>query len=273
MNAVAPFEISPAEGTTALPIGFGNPAWEAHADVGSPVLSLAAKGWTITVPGHSRHKTLTGFGVRDTVLTIINASNIDANNGIRFNKPDLLNVRVGHGWAAFERFFVREFRPITLDFYHSANGAAIFLDIVEASSSACLDFAGRWLENDVEVVSSSTSDEVPVAATQTIIGELQELRDLPQGWDGEEAAAPSRDAIDEAIAFVRSAGQLANRLEPTLHADGSVLLEIGDGTRGSLRFKGDHRIIYAIRDRTPGAVPFDGKTIPNVISSALAALA
>jgi len=108
-------------------------------------------------------------------------------------------------------------------------------------------------------------------STERLIGDLAELRDLRADWDGEGAAAPLAAAIDDAISFVRIAGNLAGLLEPTPDVDGSVLLEIGDGSEGSLRFRGDHTIIYAIPSAAPGAVVFDGKNVPKEISGALAA--
>lgn len=110
------------------------------------------------------------------------------------------------------------------------------------------------------------------SVTDPIIAELEELAELPEGWDGENAAAPSRHAINDAASFVRLAGQLAGRLEPTLHVDGSVILEIGDGSDGSLRFKGDGKVIYAFRGRLRGSVVFNRKTIPGPILAALSAL-
>jgi len=106
--------------------------------------------------------------------------------------------------------------------------------------------------------------------TDALVAELEELRELPKGWDGEGAEAPIPDAVAEAVMFVRSVGDyLASRLEPTPDVDGSMLLEIGDGSRGSLRFRGDHTIICAIRGVAPGIVVFDGEAIPEGISNAL----
>jgi hypothetical protein len=111
-----------------------------------------------------------------------------------------------------------------------------------------------------------------VPPISTLAAELRELRGLSEGWDGEAAAAPIPDAINDALSFVRVAGDLTTRLEPTLHVDGSVILEVGDGSEGSLRFRGDHTITYAIRGFTPGVARFDGKTVPEEISATLAAV-
>jgi hypothetical protein len=122
------------------------------------------------------------------------------------------------------------------------------------------------------IASAATIVEALGTPVDALIAELEELRELPEDWDGEEAAAPIPDAIDDAISFVRAARDLANRLEPTPDVDGSILLEFDVGGAGSLRFKGDHSIIHAIRGVAPGTVGFDGITVPNEISEALAAL-
>jgi hypothetical protein len=118
---------------------------------------------------------------------------------------------------------------------------------------------------------AASASTVPLLNTpmDVLVGELEELRNLPEGWDGEGAAAPISDAIDDAASFVRSIGDLASRLEPTPDIDGSILLEIDDGGAGSFRFRGDRTIIHAIRGVAPGRVGFDGRTVPEEISQAL----
>jgi hypothetical protein len=121
-----------------------------------------------------------------------------------------------------------------------------------------------------ELASTSAVSQLVDARTDALIAELEELRGLPEGWDGEGAETPIPAAIDEAISFVRSAeDRLVSRLEPTPDVDGSILLEIGDGSEGALRFRGDHTIVHAIRGAAPGIVKFDGKVVPEVISEAL----
>lgn len=119
--------------------------------------------------------------------------------------------------------------------------------------------------------SASTSAQLFYSPTDALVADLQEMRELQKGWDGEEAAAPLREAIRDAILFVRAIGDFARCLEPTPDIDGSILLEIGDGSDGSLRFRGDHTIIYAIRGAAPGIVKFDDEEVPEQISEALEA--
>ena len=118
------------------------------------------------------------------------------------------------------------------------------------------------------VVSASTTMQMLSTPMDALVAELEELRELPEDWDGEGAEAPIPDAINEAVCFARCAGDyLARRLDPTPDVDGSILLEIDDGS-GSFRFRGDNTIIYAIRGAMPGIVRFDG-TMPEKISEVL----
>ena len=117
---------------------------------------------------------------------------------------------------------------------------------------------------------TAVSENAPLLVTSEgpadpLIDEIVDFRKLQEGWDGEDAAKPSSAAIRDAVRFIRAAGVFASRLEPTLHVDGSIILEIGDGVEGSFRFKGDHRIVYAAARIGFGSVRFDGSTIPDAI--------
>lgn len=131
------------------------------------------------------------------------------------------------------------------------------------------DFLGSVLGS-----SSSVSDDVDFVvglerAEDPLILEIEEFRNLHEGWDGENAAKPNAKAIDQAIRFVRAVGKLAHRLEPGLHVDGSVILEIGNGIEASIRFIGDNRIIYSAEGIMPGVSKFDGRSVPEVIKLVL----
>lgn len=122
----------------------------------------------------------------------------------------------------------------------------------------------------VACCTTTTSENAPLLvafedSANALVDEVVDFRKLNEGWDGENAAKPSFAAIRDAVRFIRAAGTYASRFEPTPHADGSIILEIADGVEGSLRFKGDHRIIYAARRIGVGSVPFDGSTIPETI--------
>ncbi len=91
-------------------------------------------------------------------------------------------------------------------------------------------------------------------AEDTLAFAIADLRHLENGWDGRDAARPAPAAISEATIFARLAGKYASRLEPTVHADGSVLLEIEDGSEGSFRFRGDGTVVYAINAVGVGVV-------------------
>jgi hypothetical protein len=122
--------------------------------------------------------------------------------------------------------------------------------------------------------SSSISDDVDIfvgleRTEDRLISEIEDFRDLCEGWDGEDAAKPNAKAIEQATRFVGAAGELANRLEPSLHVDGSVILEIGNGIEGSIRFMGDDRIIYSAIGIAPSVSRFDGRSVPEVIKIVL----
>jgi hypothetical protein len=122
---------------------------------------------------------------------------------------------------------------------------------------------------------TAVSDEVPfVVGPRTVgdnlIAELSGFRDLDDGWDGENAARPNPVAIREAAKFIRAAGDFASRFEPTLHVNGSVLLEVGDGAGGSLRFNGDGKIVFALAGFERGVLAFDQSTMPEKIRAAVA---
>lgn len=100
------------------------------------------------------------------------------------------------------------------------------------------------------------------------LAELQEFRGLNAGWDGEGADKPNQRAIRDAMRFVLLAGTLGAHLEPSLHVDGSVLLELAEG--GALQFAGDSRITYAFLGKGRGVADFDGAAIPEAVLQALA---
>jgi hypothetical protein len=144
---------------------------------------------------------------------------------------------------------------IRTDRTHGVHWSWDFLDVVHGSSSSASD--------DVDVVVGLERAEDP------LILEIDEFRILDEGWDGEVAAKPNATAIDQAIRFVRAAGNLSRRLEPGLHVDGSVILEIGNGIEGSIRFMGDDRIIYSAIGIAPSVSRFDGRSVPEVIKIVL----
>jgi hypothetical protein len=98
---------------------------------------------------------------------------------------------------------------------------------------------------------------------------LDDFYDLASGWDGENAAAPNPVAIRDAARFLRAIGPEGEHLEPTLHVDGSVILEIEGGSLGSLRFRGDGTIIYSLEGARPGTVAFNGFSVPQELWPAL----
>ncbi|PIO97545.1 hypothetical protein [Pleomorphomonas carboxyditropha] len=103
---------------------------------------------------------------------------------------------------------------------------------------------------------------------EAVVAQIREFLELQEGWDGEFASKPDADSIEGASNLVRLLGRSAMALEPTLHADGSVILETDDGS--AIHFVGA-RHISAILPGFAGMLSFDGMSIPPEISEALSA--
>lgn len=94
---------------------------------------------------------------------------------------------------------------------------------------------------------------------EALVAEIREYSELHEGWDGEGAAPPAQASIEAAINFVRLLGADALRLEPTLHADGTVILETPEGL--SFRFISASEISAVLPD-SASIVQFDGSSVP-----------
>lgn len=105
----------------------------------------------------------------------------------------------------------------------------------------------------------------PDRPEDVVVAQLSSFRTLQEGWDGEDAARPSDHAVTDAMRFVRSVGATGVALEPTLHVDGSVILEAGEDGESSLRFEGDGVVIY-VTPQGIGSAPFDGYAIPTILT-------
>jgi hypothetical protein len=124
-------------------------------------------------------------------------------------------------------------------------------------------FKARPEDSVTTAVSEEASPVIqPAWPEDDIAAQIAEFRTLPAGWDGEHAARPSRRAIEDAMRFIYMAGSLSKGLEPTVHVDGSVILESGDGEDGSLRFRGDGTIICALASMTPQIIKLGGAALP-----------
>lgn len=128
---------------------------------------------------------------------------------------------------------------------------------------------GRTIASETAVSTAAPIILEPEHPEDSLVAELLEFRKLGPGWDGEQAAEPSWQAIRDAARFAHAAGEWCELIDPTLHVDGSVILEIGD--LGSLRFNGDGQVIYALDGIGRGKVHLDGFSVPKEIRSALTA--
>lgn len=93
----------------------------------------------------------------------------------------------------------------------------------------------RPLHSRFEYMAAASPPPEPKGGEPTLADEICEFGKLQSGWDGENADAPLPAAIADAVRFVEMVGQLS----ATLHVNGHVLLEVGDGGRGSFQFGGD----------------------------------
>lgn len=137
-------------------------------------------------------------------------------------------------------------------------------DLFRSGSANAWNFA---LKNE-QVIANYTAHSEGVSVAYAIqrpedvlLLDLVALKTLREGWDGEHGLPPRADAIRDAVLFVVEAGSKAADLEATPHADGSLMLEIGDGSMGSFRFLGNGQISYAIGSKH-GMANFDS-TLPS----------
>jgi len=152
----------------------------------------------------------------------------------------------------------------------SARARTVVEEVIERSFSAAPSW--RVISGADIRIETATSDTAPLVITvddvaSEQIAHLLAFRDLREGWDGESAAAPAAKAVRDALRFLRVAGPLAGRLEPTLHVDGSVILEANNGLSGALRFVGDGRLVFAAPGGH-GELWFDGKSVPPEVKLA-----
>jgi hypothetical protein len=106
------------------------------------------------------------------------------------------------------------------------------------------------------VSETAVSEDAPLIIAERSedgrVAEVLELLDLDEGWDGENALKPNAASAADAVKFLHAAGSTSAQLEPTLHADGCVMLELDGGADGVLKFQGDGTVSYAIAGHPPG---------------------
>jgi len=116
---------------------------------------------------------------------------------------------------------------------------------------------------------TSSSGLIPISERPeaALASEIHTYMNLERGWDGEDASKPDARSVSGAASFVHLLGPGALALEPSLHVDGTVILESDDGI--SLRFL-DEGTISAVIPRHGGIkIDFDGLNIPALILESL----
>lgn len=106
------------------------------------------------------------------------------------------------------------------------------------------------------------------------VGELRSFALLPENWDGEGAAAPSRISLRLADDFVRLMTEDQPAPDPMMLSSGNAGLFWNDARiYADLEFLADRRIAYFIEwkgeGRHKGVVAFDSRSIPGALSALL----
>lgn len=145
---------------------------------------------------------------------------------------------------------------------------------VRLEETVTRSYAGSpsWAFIGAEISSTAKANNVLLVGAERpedkIVADVSEYLSLCIGWDGENAAKPGARAVLDAVRFIRSVGDSAVNLEPTLDVDGAVILELNDDA--AFRFKGDGTIAFTSANGLPGKVAFDGYALPEVVRSLLA---
>jgi hypothetical protein len=107
-------------------------------------------------------------------------------------------------------------------------------------------------------------------ADQTI-AQLLSFEQLGPDWDGNHAAAPISSSIKGARTFLRALSPESQIPQPTLHANGNVLLFVnGPDGYAELEFLDDRRIeFFASRDDRQWSeeIQFNGRSLPEGLSA------
>lgn len=113
----------------------------------------------------------------------------------------------------------------------------------------------------------------PTTSLERLAGEFRRWRLLPQNWDGEGAAAPDIESLEEAVSFTRLLDEPNIVPDSELHADGRAgLLWIAYNLYADIKFLGDGRLAYYIengKNQHKGIVDFDSGEIPSVLKAVL----
>jgi hypothetical protein len=110
---------------------------------------------------------------------------------------------------------------------------------------------------------------------EALIGDLRAWFSLPENWDGEGAARPSRTSIQDAVSFARLLDANFHEPEPMLLANGHAsLFWDKPGLYADLEFLGNQRVAYFIeknKDKHKGVVKFELEKIHGVFQNLLTA--
>jgi hypothetical protein len=126
-------------------------------------------------------------------------------------------------------------------------------------------------DNTVEI-----APERATTASEEVAGEIRGWGALQTNWDGDGSKAPISDSLSAAAEFVLISDSEIEVPSPMLLASGHAgLFWDGPAMYADLEFIGAGQINYFIdrraQGRHKGAVAFDGKVVPKVLATLLAA--
>lgn len=125
---------------------------------------------------------------------------------------------------------------------------------------------------DASVAGEDLNVKTPMVALaphlEPLRAEMEEYRNLGEGWDGYGSIPPNPGVIENALAFLRAIPFNAPPPDPTVSADGSVgWFWKSPGKFISVNFPREGRFAYygkaPGRDDARGAYAFDGETLPQ----------
>jgi len=106
----------------------------------------------------------------------------------------------------------------------------------------------------------------PQTAADLTVSKLLSFEQFDRNWDGNDAAKPDPQSIQAARFFIRSLSPGSKIPEPTLHANGNVLLFVNEGDRyAEIEFVDGNRIEFYARQgdhQWSDEVSFDGGSLP-----------
>jgi len=117
-----------------------------------------------------------------------------------------------------------------------------------------------FAQSETSVPSEAAPLTPRVYPEEKVVAEIGAYGKLCAGWDGEDAAEAKSESIQRAIDFVRLCGAGGVNFEPSLHVDGTVILETEDGLY--IQFLENNRLAV-VGHLGSAVIEFDGSLMPS----------